>query len=348
MLTGGTFGPSFTVLALNPVTGAPVDKVKLQHMENRTTRKVVASGLTDSDGKYRFNSATKYYANNVWAQKGADTFSKPLSVYVYYPIDQKWAKAAQLYTDLALYRPGDSVRFSAVAYEYLRDSHRLLTDTELKAELYDANWQKIDSLQLRTDSWGRIEGDFTLPDEGLTGQFSLRLFTDDNIIGSTSFTVSDYKLPTYEAKIESIRRDWPAAGDVTVTARRHDLLRIPRSRSHGHCRGIGIAPLMVVAVRRLQRRVLQRPGHDRRQWRRHIYLPGRHAGRRPHIGRHILGPAHFLLSRRRECRGHGHIHPRPRRNDCPVIAVEIRHIGRPTGSARQGHRPRRQTRSTPR
>lgn len=316
-------------------------------MENRTTRKVVASGLTDSDGKYRFNSATKYYANNVWAQKGADTFSKPLSVYVYYPIDQKWAKAAQLYTDLALYRPGDSVRFSAVAYEYLRDSHRLLTDTELKAELYDANWQKIDSLQLRTDSWGRIEGDFTLPDEGLTGQFSLRLFTDDNIIGSTSFTVSDYKLPTYEAKIESIRRDWPAAGDVTVTARAMTYSGFP------------VAEATVTAAVSVSPRSWW--------WRSGGYNAAFYSAQ---ATTDANGDATFtfpagmladapisdgIFSARltfsspagenAEATAHS---PRPRRMIVQSIAVEIRHIGRPTGSARQGHRPRRQTRSTPR
>lgn len=221
MLTGGTFGSSFSILSLNPVTGAPVDKVKLQFMENRADRKVIASGLTDSDGKYRFdNSNSKYYSCNVWAQKGSDIGSRPLRVYDNTnSTTDKWTGASNIYTDLALYRPGDSVRFSAVAYEYLRDDHRLITDTDLKAVLYDANWQKIDSLRLRTDDWGRIEGDFMLPDEGLTGQFSLRLLNEEKIIGTTSFTVSDYKLPTYEAKVESIRRDWPAAGDVTITAR---------------------------------------------------------------------------------------------------------------------------------
>lgn len=137
--------------------------------------------------------------------------------------DTKVQYAAQIFTDRAIYHPGDTVQWSTVVQSYgINQKNTPAPNKKLIVMLYDANFQPLDTVETITDDWGRCSGAFNLPKEGLTGEFSIRLtdsFTLPYLATSKNFMVSDYKLPTYQLEINSVQTDLPASGAVTVEGR---------------------------------------------------------------------------------------------------------------------------------
>lgn len=219
-----TFGNAASLIVTNPLTGAPVPDVTLTGLADKRA-------VTDADGLYRIVQNLDYQ-DRIYARRGDDRFARPLQLYHHSrEQDGQWMKCCNLFTDLAVYHPGDTVRFGGVAYEYYsrtgHDSH-IIPDTDVTAVLYNANGIASDTLVCRTDTLGRIYGRFVMPSDGLTGQFRI-VVSELSGSSSVSFTVSDYKLPTYELKVTGTLRNVPDAGDVTIEVKAETYSGFPVS-----------------------------------------------------------------------------------------------------------------------
>lgn len=147
---------------------------------------------TDKDGKVTVPAGSY----NVEIKSGKDYVRD----YVYeYGSDSKEPSytSGALFTDLSIYHPGDSVGFSGIIY--LRKNMDLSAKRNLKVKviLMNANYQPVDTLDLKTDDFGRINGRFILPSDGLLGNWGLWLADEKNNIAQTYFQVADYKSPTF-------------------------------------------------------------------------------------------------------------------------------------------------------
>ncbi len=120
------------------------------------------------------------------------------------------------YTDLAVYHPGDSVKWSAIIYSVDNDNRKLCKHQSFSARIYNTNHELYDSITLKTDEWGRISHSFKLPTDGLTGRWNIHTVIGNRTIAREYFTVSDYKLPTYFAEITEIAKGQPERGAVTL------------------------------------------------------------------------------------------------------------------------------------
>lgn len=121
-----------------------------------------------------------------------------------------------IFTNLAIYRPGQKVEFSAVVYSRDDDRISVAKDAPLSVILFDANSQRVDSLSLKSDSFGRISGAFTLPSDGLRGNWSLSLFDSHRTVTRRFFEVADYSLPTFFVTVDSIPVS-PSAKNVRIS-----------------------------------------------------------------------------------------------------------------------------------
>lgn len=205
---------------VNPATGRPVESVTLKGYENRRTFTLVDTRTTGDDGMARMDSKARI----VFAQKGTDRFAESININSYYR-DPSRAYSIQGFTSLALYHPGDTVEWAAVAQSWLLQSCTPLAGKELRAVMYDANMQAVDTAVVTTDAFGRVTGKFAIPKEGLTGSFAIRFTLTDKELNKNLrwsniyFTVSDYKLPTYLVEVTDVERDTPSKGDVTIKGR---------------------------------------------------------------------------------------------------------------------------------
>lgn len=188
---------------VNGVTGAPISGATVNTFNNRRQLSRLNSHTTDADGRVTLRKGD-LRSILIQAVKGEDKFSRTTSQYFGAAPSQNIGMAAFIRPALAIYHPGDTMQFVVVAYSYEPESKVAVAQTPIKAELKDVNWQTVDTLSLTTDAYGRAEGKFAIPDEGLTGDYQIYVSSGKRTLGSQTVMVSDYKLPTYKVTADSV------------------------------------------------------------------------------------------------------------------------------------------------
>jgi len=100
-----------------------------------------------------------------------------------------------IFTDRAIYRPGQKVYFKGISIKYDGDSRTIVTNNKESVIFYDANYQKISSLNLTTNEFGTFNGTFDIPTGILNGQMQIQTSN-----GSVYFRVEEYKRPKFETE----------------------------------------------------------------------------------------------------------------------------------------------------
>jgi len=207
---------------LNSESGAPVADAKVSAIFD--WRPTAASGVTDRNGIVALGNRDLKSSHIVARVNGRKyTFRDIYLSGNRRNLNRNANARASVLTDRAIYHPGDTLHFLAVCSSLKSDadSSLVLRNSEVKVTLKDANYQTVDTLVLTTDNLGRASGSFTLPTDGLTGNFSIGVFSSivGHDIGGASVTVSDYKMPQFEFADLKVSRDCPSPGSVTVDGR---------------------------------------------------------------------------------------------------------------------------------
>ena len=204
------------VLALNRQTGEPLTNAKV----TLTTSKQTLTRITDRDGFCRFDKSD--YRNT-----RCDGFTVSWQGQTLLPSDRYywWNRESSkpedriighLFTDRSLYRPTQTVHFKGI-FEFVHEDDRsvLLTDTPVKVILKDVNFQQVEEIELRTNEFGSIAGEFTLPEGGLTGAYHIFAYVGKQY-ASEMFSVEEYKLPAFEVEVETPEETFSIGQEVTV------------------------------------------------------------------------------------------------------------------------------------
>lgn len=80
--------------------------------------------------------------------------------------------------------------------------------------LRDANYKEVAKRKVVTDSFGMASADFVLPASCLPGNFSVRCDFGSN--GITSFSVEEYKRPTFDVQFDKLTSGYSSGDTVTV------------------------------------------------------------------------------------------------------------------------------------
>ncbi|MGN0206688.1 MAG: alpha-2-macroglobulin family protein [Muribaculaceae bacterium] len=189
-----------TLYPLDALTGKPVDGAKSEFFRNNDIHEVVkidcgAEGI-------EVKSEKSSYARLV---RGKDCFGGEISLYSYRSTPPDGANYATITTDLSVYRPGETVKFVGVLYDYVYDTdlRKPLPEMKCKVMLRNANYDEIDSLSLVTDKYGRFAGSFVLPKDGLNGTYTISLNTNFWTRDRASFQVAEFKLPTFVVRFDN-------------------------------------------------------------------------------------------------------------------------------------------------
>ena len=133
----------------------------------------VVRGLSaDVDG-YEYEYGNDQYYRDVQSNMVAKPDSKHLEI---------------IMTDRPIYRLGDTVRFSCVAYKEKNSGEawekRLKPASKVKllATFGDTDYDAKDTLFLTTDKHGRCWGEFVIPPDGKNGTYSLRVVEPDALL----------------------------------------------------------------------------------------------------------------------------------------------------------------------
>ena len=131
----------------------------------------------------------------------------------------------QLFTDRAIYRPGQKVHATAVSYIVKKglDASVPGKSRELKFILRDANWKQVAEQKATTDEYGTASVDFELPKEGQTGQYSISV----NGTATEYVRVEEYKRPTFEITFPKVNEKYTWGDTVVVKASAKTYAGVP-------------------------------------------------------------------------------------------------------------------------
>ena len=204
------------IVAVDISTGKPLSDVTI------TADRGGKLGTTGIDGTFPVPAAK--YRNRgvlVTATKGADRYGMPFG---YSPIDHdsRSDNRAEVYTDLGVYRPGETINWAAIVYNTNDNGRSILAGKAVEVFFMDQNREPIDTLKLTTDEYGRVEGAFIVPKDRMNGRFWIRLMEKGNRTNSLAWhkvSVSEYKTPTFEVTFPDARRGYVAGQPVKVTGK---------------------------------------------------------------------------------------------------------------------------------
>ena len=117
----------------------------------------------------------------------------------------------KLFTDRAIYRPGQTVYFQGITTRRQGEDLSLVNNYSETVSFRDANWQEITSSNFTTDEYGSFSGSFVIPTDRLNGVFHLNANR-----GSVTIRVEEYKRPTFEVTFEQPKEQYKLNQEVTV------------------------------------------------------------------------------------------------------------------------------------
>lgn len=117
-----------------------------------------------------------------------------------------------LFTDRAIYRPGQPVMFKGIVTRRQGKNNEVVPNHRTRVEFFDVNGEKVDSLTVTTDAYGSFHGTFTAPNGTLTGSMTLR---EEH--GERSVQVEEYKRPTFEVAFDLIKGQPKLGAQASVT-----------------------------------------------------------------------------------------------------------------------------------
>ncbi len=204
-----------TFFVFNPLNGVPVEGANVVRVENnrKTGVSINNIGLTDKNGFYKPKPYEKYCS--YIASKNNDSYGKDISLSLSVRENEKARKYITGFTNLTLYHPGDTVKFVGVAYGVDGKKVSSVKGSGMSSVLVMPNGERVDTIEGVTDEFGRCSGEFVLPKGGLTGRARITMDMDGKR-SDVWFTVSDYKLPTFEARVSGVLYDTPQKGFVTI------------------------------------------------------------------------------------------------------------------------------------
>lgn len=206
-------GDKVRYAVMSATTGQPLAGAKLQLWRDN---KVISTLTADEKGEVVTNSQEPYY-DCVRAYTDTDNYmmgGREWNRFNYYG-DKIHRSVVSLFTDRSIYRPGQTVHVSAVAYK--QDglhSSKVTPGAELKFTLSDANNKVLAEKKATTDDYGTASVDFNLPGGNvLSGRFSVRCM--GNGTGYAAFRVEEYKRPTFDVKFDEVTDEYHD-GDTLV------------------------------------------------------------------------------------------------------------------------------------
>lgn len=203
------------IFAQNAISGEPYKNVTVESTSGYKENKQSYQEKTNHLG-YVTASDTKYQRFNF--TKGNDScYSASAHSYFFKPNYNTNQKTASIFTDLAIYRPGETIHLSAVCYQMKPNSNELSRKQAFKLFFLDSNNDTISSANVKTDEMGRFSHDFTVPTNRMNGEYTISV-TDDknNICNRKQITVSEYKVPTFYIEFTDTKRTYSDAGNITL------------------------------------------------------------------------------------------------------------------------------------
>lgn len=195
-------------LVLEAKTGTPIATAQVQgwqHEPGTGRRTALPAVTTNSEGQFETPVDQR---GPVWilASHGKDRISSAnmLSNHTQHHTAHS-TQQTLFFTDRAIYRPGQTIRFKGICYSsnQAQDSYQTLGRQSVVVALLDANHQEVERLTLACNDLGSFSGSFTAPRDRLTGAMTVQVVEGPG--GQATVRVEEYKRPKFEVELSPAR-----------------------------------------------------------------------------------------------------------------------------------------------
>jgi uncharacterized protein YfaS (alpha-2-macroglobulin family) len=168
------------------------------------------SGKTDGKGVFKFPAGKEYYRTYLVQQPKTNDY-QILHAYGEFDysdgnLNKQTRTKVQIFTDRAIYRPGQTVYFKVINTKIDKETESVASGLQQKITLTDANGQEVSNQNFTTNEFGSYHGSFILPKGKLNGTFYLR--TDNETQGYKNIQVEEYKRPKFEVTFEPVKDEY--------------------------------------------------------------------------------------------------------------------------------------------
>ena len=207
-----------TVVTVDRKTGKPVEGVTVELYRREWDYKsreyktiIVATPKTDRNGTAKISKVSND-GFSINLRKGDDNLLSENRFYLRErSINNNEVYSTKLFTDRAIYRPGQTVYFQGITTRRCGGDITLVSNYHEHVYFRDANWQELGKADFTTDEYGSFSGSFVIPTDRLNGVFRLNAER-----GSTTIRVEEYKRPTFEVTFERPKEQYKLNQEVTV------------------------------------------------------------------------------------------------------------------------------------
>ncbi|OEK07161.1 alpha-2-macroglobulin family protein [Roseivirga misakiensis] len=187
---------------------------------------------SNNNGRIRYNSNDYRYGLTAKVMTALDTayfqnirlsrVSKPQK-------SGRITVSAHLFTDRAIYRPGQMMYFKGILYKTESEKQATVTNEEVLVTVYDENYDEIYEKYLRSNEFGSFTDSLRIPKSVLTGDFSIEVEEPDNEseffdqpnvylnAADKYFRVENYKRPKFELRSDPIKEAYVLGDSVEFT-----------------------------------------------------------------------------------------------------------------------------------
>lgn len=219
---------------VNRSEGNPIANAKVVVKENsynyekrKNFKKIIAQTTSNTNGEFVLNDLIKnnYRTLEFLISHNGDTISNSFYTYINQSFNNDSRSNSQaikdnaqthFFLDRSIYRPGQTLKFKGIVTTKNKgdEEHRLYKELQkITVLLNDVNGLLVDSSSFTINEFGSFSGEFILPKNRLTGQFNL---VTKIIRGYKSFTIEEYKRPTFYVNFDTLKAAYKLNDSITV------------------------------------------------------------------------------------------------------------------------------------
>ena len=220
------------IVVVNATTGQPIKNATVRLGFRKEWNKPMTTRVLTCNSQGEVSYSGEQRPSSVFAYTADDNYCPEQNGYGNYSYYERQynGEHTSLFTDRAIYRPGQTVYVTAIVWkEQSAIDNTAMADKSLKFELRDANYKVIAEQQATTDRYGKCSVQFTLPTGKLNGRFSIRAKN-----GSVNFRVEEYKRPAFQVEFDEYKESYQAGDTVHATAKAMSYAGVPIQNGKVH------------------------------------------------------------------------------------------------------------------
>lgn len=154
--------------------------------------------------------------------------------------EEEFEAKAKVYFDRAIYRPGQKVYYKGILIQNKKNNKSIVPYVTVLVIIEDSDFNTLKEYEVQTNEFGSFTGEFELPKNCLTGQFTLTIdepdhyendkkyynkkedehsfwdIVDFDYDNEFSFQVEEYKRPTFEVVFDEIKENYTLGDTLKI------------------------------------------------------------------------------------------------------------------------------------